>query len=376
MKKAVILTQPLFVNYGGIIQNFALQQALLKLNIQSVTANRLGNLPSLPRKVLSWIKNETYNRIKGCHYKKYTKKEKDLFSINAQSFIQKNINVSPDIHSTNQLEKFIKGKYDYVVIGSDQTWRPSISADIYNFFLDFLQDESQIKKIAYATSFGTDQWEFSEEQEKRCKQLVKQFDAVSVREESGISLCQQFLDVDAEHVLDPTLLLKQEDYLKIVHASDFENKEGIFTYVLDKAKQKNDLIKHVSDTLGMKVYTNQPKKDFYTESAEDLEDFVYPSIEGWLASFYKADFVITDSFHGTVFSILFNKPFITIVNHERGASRFYSLLKKLNLEDRLIRDVSLFNDEILQQPIDYSAVNSTLEKLRKDSYAFLKQTLC
>ena len=299
-----------------------------------------------------------------------------MFSRNAQSFIQKNINVSPDIHSTNQLEKFIKGKYDYVVIGSDQTWRPSISADIYNFFLDFLQDESQMKKIAYATSFGTDQWEFSEEQEKRCKQLVKQFDAVSVREESGISLCQQFLDVDAEHVLDPTLLLKQEDYLKIVHASDFENKEGIFTYVLDKAKQKNDLIKHVSDILGMKVYTNQPKKDFYTESAEDLEDFVYPSIEGWLASFYKADFVITDSFHGTVFSILFNKPFITFVNHDSVASRFYSLLKKLNLEDRLIRDVNLFNDEILQQPIDYSAVNSTLEELRKDSYAFLKQTLC
>ena len=124
------------------------------------------------------------------------------------------------------INKFIKGKYDYVVIGSDQTWRPSISADIYNFFLDFLQDENQIKKIAYATSFGTDQWEFSEEQEKRCKQLVKQFDAVSVREESGISLCQQFLDVDAEHVLDPTLLLKQEDYLKIVHASDFENKNS------------------------------------------------------------------------------------------------------------------------------------------------------
>ena len=376
MKKAVILTQPLFVNYGGILQNFALQKVLLKLNIESVTANRLGNIPSPVRRLFSRIKNETYNRITGNYKTRYTHKEISYFSKNARAFINKNINVSPDIHSTEQLYNFIRGNYDFVIVGSDQVWRPDISPEIFNYFLDFLQEEKEIKKIAYSASFGKDSWEFTPEQTIICKNLVKQFDAVSVREESGVALCRDYLNIKAEHVLDPTMLLSKNDYLEVVDRKDFSNRGGIFTYILDKTIEKRGFINKISQDLAMDVFTNQPTKDFYKETSKDLDELVYPPVEDWIASFCKANFIITDSFHGTVFSILFNKPFIAVINYDRGASRFYSLLKKLNLESRLISDINQFDTKILGEEINYEAVNKKLTEFKNESINFLKINLC
>lgn len=376
MKKAVILTQPLFVNYGGILQNFALQKVLLKLNIESVTANRLGNIPLPVRRLFSRIKNETYNRITGNYKTRYTHKEISYFSKNTRAFINKNINVSPDIRSTEQLYNFIKGNYDFVIVGSDQVWRPDISPEIFNYFLDFLQEEKEIKKIAYSASFGKDSWEFTPEQTIICKKLVKQFDAVSVREESGVALCRDYLNIKAEHVLDPTMLLSKDDYLKVVDRKDFNSRGGIFTYILDKTIEKRCFINKISQDLAMDVFTNQPTKDFYKETSKDLDELVYPPVEDWIASFCKANFIITDSFHGTVFSILFNKPFLAVVNYDRGASRFYSLLKKLNLESRLISDINQFDTKILCEKINYEAVNKKLTELKNESINFLKINLC
>lgn len=376
MKKAVILTQPLFVNYGGILQNFALQKALSKINIESITANRLGNIQSPVRKLLSRIKNETYNRLSGKYKKRYSQSQKVYFSKYTGEFINKNINVSPDIHTTKQLYDFIKGNYDYVIIGSDQVWRPDISPDIFNYFLDFLQGDKEIKKIAYAASFGKDSWEFSNEQTSTCKDLVKQFDAVSVREESGITLCRDYLDIHAEHVLDPTMLLIKDDYLEVIDHSNLNNTGGIFTYILDTSDEKKILIEKISHALALDVFKNQPTKDFYKEISSNFDELVYPPIESWIASFYKADFIITDSFHGTVFSILFNKPFLAVVNYDRGASRFYSILERLNLESRLISDINHFDNKILKESINYEAVNVKLAELRAESINFLKRNLC
>lgn len=376
MKKAVILTQPLYVNYGGILQNFALQKVLLKLNIASVTANRLGNVPSPIRRFLSRIKNETYNRIIGNYVTRYTQEERQYFSKNAKAFINKYINISPDIHSTRQLYDYINGKYDYVIVGSDQVWRPDISPDIYNYFLDFLSEENGIRKIAYSASFGKESWVFSNLQTSICKKLIKQFDAVSVREESGVSLCRDFLDIDAELVLDPTMLLSKDDYLEVVDTTNHKNRGGIFTYILDSNAEKRNLVDLISHTLSMNVFENQPIKDFYKETSDDIEEFVYPPIEGWIDAFHRSDFIITDSFHGTVFSILFNKPFLSVVNYDRGASRFYSLLNKFNLEGRLISDINQFESEILFESINYDEVNINLSELRDKSINFLKRNLC
>src|SRR5690606_19965537 len=126
---------------------------------------------------------------------------------NTYSFIARHIVLSDKVASDLQLrEHFRNNRYDAVIVGSDQTWRPRYSPNIYNYFLDFLRDEN-VRRIAYASSFGTDKWEYNDKQTDRCSKLAKEFDMISVREKSGVDLCIRHLGVEALAVLDPTLLL-------------------------------------------------------------------------------------------------------------------------------------------------------------------------
>src|SRR5690606_22144408 len=209
--------------------------------------------------------------------------------------------------------------FNAVIVGSDQTWRPKYSPDIYNFYLDFLENNNEIKKLAYASSFGTAAWEYTEEQTQRVSELAKQFHAISVSEAGGVDLCREKLGIEAVHLLDPTLLLTAEDYSELINQPK-TNKE-LFTYVLDESKEKQDFIQFIGKELKLKQHTNQAQK-FDAKVKRPLEELIMPPLEGWLQGFRDAEFVITDSFHGTVFSIINKKPFITLVNVKRGASRF------------------------------------------------------
>src|SRR5690606_38399089 len=290
-----------------------------------------------------------------------------------KKFINENIQLSPLIENTTDLKKhFNKNDFDAVIVGSDQTWRPKYSPNIYNYYLDFLKDNNQIKKLAYASSFGTAEWEYTEEQTKIVKQLVKQFHAISVREAAGVDLCREKLGVEAVHLLDPTLLLTAEDYSELINQPK-ANKE-LFTYVLDESQEKQDFIQFIGKELKLKQHTNQAQK-FDAKVKRPLEELIIPPLEGWLQGFRDAEFVITDSFHGTVFSIINKKPFISIVNKERGASRFESILSKLGLEDRMVYDVNAFDPSLLHKNIDYEAVHQKLNALKEKSLNFLKDNL-
>jgi len=379
MKRVAILTQPLKGNYGGIIQNYALQQVLKKEGFEVETISReYVKDASKFRVFLANFKNETYNRLKGKRKKIFTKQEANLIFKENKRFIHDQLEVSKKLYSTDDLSAYFDvKKFDVVIVGSDQTWRPKYSPNIYNYFLDFLEGDNQILKIAYASSFGTDKWEFTKEEELRCKELVKYFNAVSVRELSGVSLCQNFLDTDAQWVLDPTLLLQKEDYMSLFQHISVE-KKGVFNYVLDRESSKQRFIDGVANKLQLKLFKHQPHRSIEKGVIYDftsIDDFKYPPLEGWLKSFSDSDFVLTDSFHGTVFSIIFNKPFLAIVNEDRGASRFYSLLKVFGLESRLVTDVQSFDNNILNEVIDYKKVNDVLSNLRTQSYKFIKESM-
>ena len=122
-------------------------------------------------------------------------------------------------------------------------------------------------------------------------------------------------------------------------------------------------------------YTAMPRKDMQNLSAENINEFIFPPVEEWINGFMSADYIITDSFHGTLFSIIFNKKFISIGNKRRGLSRFTSILKQLGLENRLLLDVSDFSPELLNEDIDWDSVNIKLEVERKESIEFLKNNL-
>ncbi|MDF2476030.1 MAG: polysaccharide pyruvyl transferase [Sphingobacterium sp.] len=376
MKKVAILTQPLGKNYGGIIQNFALQKVLKNEGYLPVTVRRDNYEKFSLRLFLSSVKNKTYNQLLGKKRKEFKRRELDLIYSKMEDFIQKNINITERIFNTDGLSNhFHSQNYSAVIVGSDQTWRPKYSPNILNYYLDFIKSNNLITKISYASSFGTDEWEYNDREKNECTELIKLFDAVSVREDSGMDLCLKHFGMKAQLVLDPTLLLERSEYLD-VFKSLIEKRAGLFTYVLDKSSIKNDFIEQVSQKLGLSIFSNQPKKSINDVSNfHSLDDYIFPSVEDWLSSFHNAEFVITDSFHGTVFSIIFNKPFISIVNSERGASRFLSLLKLFSLEDRLVSSIDLFDFEKLNDPIDYEVINKKLEDLRNNSKQFLKLAL-
>lgn len=374
--KIAIMTQPLGKNYGGIMQAWALQQVLKRMGHEVVTIDRQPDQPGLAYKAARLAYRAGMKAIG--KRKAPINLEKHLPTIlqHTQRFIDQHLTMSEPLYSTQQLRAhFDRENYDAVIVGSDQTWRPQYSPNIYNFFLDFLEVKD-ILRIAYASSFGVDEWEYTEEQTKRCAELAKKFDAVSVREASGIILCRNYLGIEAIHSLDPTILLTKEAHEELIESKEIGENSGIYTYILDKNTSKQKIINAASTKLNEPVFCAQAKQSIELGKKGDASDYIMPSVADWIAGFANAKFVITDSFHGMVFSIIFRKPFLVLNNTDRGSARFTSLLGLLNLTDRIITAGSNENlENKLKQPVDYNEINKILCTLRENSINPLQKSL-
>jgi hypothetical protein len=376
--KIGILTQPLLENYGGLLQCYALQTILKRLGHEVWVVQRTtGELQGSTKKVLfSCIKQFDKiflgeKLIKRLRPSTYAKRNTSYFVLN---YINPKTKL---ITTTETLKKcHIEQNFEAYIVGSDQVWRPIYSPCINNYFLDFLVPQDRTKRIAYAASFGVDEWEFSEEETSVCKDLIKLFDGVSVRENSATALCEKYLGRnDALHVLDPTMLLEKEDYIRIVEKEKEPKSPGnLFCYILDESSEKNQVVESIASQIDAVPFTQMPKCKLTYENLRDrLEDCVYPSVTAWLRAFMDADMVVTDSFHGCVFSIIFNKPFWVIGNHSRGMARFESLLSMFGLEGRLMSTDSIPVE--LSSPIDWDRVNTIKKDWQEKSYNFLERNL-
>lgn len=354
--KIGILTQHFLLNYGGIIQNFALQQVLLKLGHDPLTFEH-DTCYSRTRWFLRSAKHVLKNHsLKGLPV--YPTYQGRIGNKNFIKFVLKNIRSV----TVNDFTPDLTQKYglDAYVVGSDQVWRPAFNLGprLGNMFLDFAGDD--VKKISYAASFGCKEWEYTEEQERMCGKLAKRFDAISVREASGVDLCKEHFGVDATLVLDPTLLLNKEDYGKVCH--DVPKKEKhIFVYSLVVSEGVLAVAENVAEAMGLSIIVKQAGRKVKKED----------TIEDWFAEFRDADYVVTDSFHGMVFSIIFNKPFSIVMNPSGGNDRYLSLLSQLGLMERIVSDEL----QPVFSAIDWSDVNHRLTELRKASFEFLKTNL-
>jgi polysaccharide pyruvyl transferase WcaK-like protein len=374
--KIAIMTHPLGKNYGGIMQAWALQQVLKSGGHEPVTIDR-GVDAKGPAYRTARFSYRALQKLLGkrkgpINFERYL----PVILRQPNGFIEQNLKMSEPLNSTVKLkEHFEREQYDAVIVGSDQTWRPSYSPNIDNFFLDFIQG-SDIKRIAYASSFGVDEWEFTKEQTQRCAALAKQFDAISMRENSGVDLCRRHFGVEATRVLDPTLLLERSFYEALYTNKDIPEGQGVYTYILDQANWKDRVVETVKKELNKEQYCSQPKASLSGFSSSNLADYNMPSVEVWIKGFADAEFVITDSFHGTIFSIIFNKPFISLINSSRGASRFYSILDELCLLDRLVAnfDEDALN-RLLSTKVNWAGVNDSLARSTFKSGNFLRAAL-
>lgn len=378
--KICILTQPLGHNYGGLLQAYALQVVLKRMGHEVWTEDRRDNrlqislkLKKAIRQVLSILFSRVSDRFRKVYYP--TQKERNIIQQHTDSFIRQYLTITEPIFSADKKQLLHYG-FEAYVVGSDQVWRPMYSPCLTNYFLDFTKNDT-VKRIAYAASFGTDEWEYTKRQTEICSRLVQRFDAVSVREESGVGLCEKYLHVNASHVLDPTLLLDMDDYMHLIDNEQMrlDGPGGVYTYILDANSEKTKIINSVSRNLDLAPFTVMPQKNFYQAGPELIDRCVYAPVSMWLQGFKDAKFVVTDSFHGTVFSIMFNKPFIVIANKSRGLSRFTSLLKMVGLENRLLFSASELTDELIKSTIDFSAVKASIASERIQSIEFLSKYL-
>jgi hypothetical protein len=244
---------------------------------------------------------------------------------------------------------------------------------ITNYFCDFINSSSNSICISYAASFGVDNWEFSKEDTVKCKDLIKKFKAVSVREDSGINLCNKYLDVEAQKVLDPTMLISKEEYLKMIPNS-FRD-DFLFYYILDETKIKMEILSKIASHYSLSAKRILPENRVEQDNYSNIEECIYPDLTCWIENVANAKVVFTDSFHGCVFAIIFNKPFYVVVNSERGASRFNSLLKMFSLENRIINNLDDITPKLLSVQIDWVKVNTLLEVYKTDSLKYLSRNL-
>lgn len=378
--KIGILTQPLHNNYGGLLQNYALQQVLKGMGHEVETVDWFPKKPGVLKEWL-WQKKEMLLSLmlKDREFPRYqlTNEEEAVIGRYTQHFTSRYITVCPQ--KADRIEDFYaidtEYKYDAYVVGSDQVWRPSYNVFQKAMFLDFVT-RKDVKRIAYAASFGTSRWEFTPTMTEICAQLAKKFDLVTVREKSGVDLCRVYLGVNAQQVIDPTMLLRKEDYENLVLEENEPKSDGtLFYYILDPTIEKKNFIEKYAGEHGMNPYTIMPKCQAENRTRKDvkrhIEDCIFPSVTSWLRGFMDAKTVIVDSFHGAVFSIIFNKPFWVIDNNKRGNARFDSLFKLLGLEDRM---VDTMNDFYSNKPIDWQRVNYILETKRNECHHLLLES--
>ena len=368
--KVGILTQPLRTNYGGLLQAYALQTVLTHLGHEAMIMNRCyKNVPASLMTRMLRIKNILIGRDVVCKDKKKISYAEKKIS----KFIQDRYRLTDSIYTTEDLKVCVdKEKLNVIVVGSDQVWRPRYSPNIFNYFLDFLENKA-VKRYSYAASFGVDSWEYNRNETERCSQLAQRFDGITVRESSAVNLCNDNLGVKASLVLDPTLLLSTKDYIDLLGDDTKKSNGELFTYILDSGAEKDAIVEMIANTTNYKPFACMPKLELtYKNAKKNLEDCQIPAVEQWIQSFVDAKMVVTDSFHGTVFSIIFNKPFWVFSNPRRGNTRMESLLALFELKERMVTEENIANKD-LDAPIDWGKVNCIKKDWQKKSMEFLKK---
>lgn len=372
-----ILTHPFRGNFGGMLQAYSLyavtndrqteSRVLISQNdLTYAKAYKKDHLPHILRTAIIIFKYFLskifiYNGyIKSPHIKHISN------SLSMRDNFTKTLNIfSPEVKQLNSY-----------IVGSDQVWRASYARILEHtafFFLDFASTEQREKSISYAASFGTDEWEGSPEETSLCRELLCQFKAVSVREFSGVRICKEVFGVEAVQMPDPTLLSTLKDYERVIDSEKTRAPKAPFfaSYVLDDCIATSRLLDNVEKSEGLYHQRLLPKP-----TASKRWDRSYCTVAQWLRYLRDCDAVVTDSFHGCVFSIIYNKPFVCLGNEGRGSARFDTLFQVFGLEDRLVTSRDLEEVlRVLRKPIDWARVNAIHESERQRGLDFLRRNL-
>jgi len=373
--KIALVTFPFVPSHGSILQTYAIYTKLKEMGHDVTILNRIKPDPSLSilmRRTLFNLKNKIIGVYRGPVF----------YRGNSPKVIMKNLTPFIDsyfgedvvtVFSKQEAHAFVMSHaFDAFIVGSDQVWRPKFVPDVFHYYLDFLPKTSTAKRIAFCPSFGTDEWEYSIEQTIKCKNLLSNFNAVAVREKGGVSLCANYLNRDVAHLFDPTILYPASVYFDLFVKKQESEIDIASIYYLDYNSGKTTIVDKVCERLNLKAsYINNRIQDYNAR----INERIAPSLSAWMSGFFNSRFIITDSFHATLFALYFNKPFITVINESRGTARFHSLMEELSLQERLVSTTEAVTDELIDSHIDWTRINRVLEQQRAESIKFLTNSL-
>lgn len=343
------------INYGSMMTYFALNRVLedMGLSVLMIDNPLPGNEQRRRRKTHPYHFGRQYYKISG---------HRDL----------------GQLHTLNQV-------CDSFIVGSDQLWNYGLSkAYGQAYFLSFA--DNQHKTISYATSFGKNQYTGPESALLLTRKNLQRMDAISVRDGFSAEICKNVFGVEAEQVLDPVFLCPVSWYEKLIEDSQMEPKQDYyFAYILDPTPEKGMLLKQLAQTTKKKVYVVLDLANGYSEKnleilalqeAPDVEVLNNVEVREWLNYLKNSEGVITDSFHGVCFSVVFHKKFNGIINARRGAERFTTILGAAGLLDHLYASP----EEIIKKGewfdgIDYEYVERELKPLKQKSRKWLEDAL-
>ena len=366
--KIGIITYHWAVNYGAVTQAYALRTYLKNLGHEVEFINYIPNSqrPSLIRKYFG--KSIQLTKIKW-----KSAKRKSMFKT-FSSYLK----VGGIYSSIDELQNY-PPKYDVYICGSDQIWNydlvkgaSKLSGVAKEYYLNF--GSKSIKRIAYAPSFGSGK--IPDELKDEITLYLSRFDYLSVREKSGVEMVEGLGFKDVAWMPDPTFLLKPKDYLNLELSKTNIKSNYVYSYVLEG--QDDIVIKVLS------ILSDNNKLPVYnvfmgTTMKERNHHNITPSPEQWLHYINDSSFVVTNSFHSTVFAIIFHKPFITLPLSGKASGRnerIISLLNYLGLTDRILNDYS--NEavnKIKSQTIDWVDVDYRLSQWREKAFKYLTNAL-
>jgi hypothetical protein len=298
-------------------------------------------------------------KIKGIHAKrKYIKFE---------AFIANQLHTTTCYPSYQALVDAKAGdSYDILITGSDQVWNGAITGGLNRaFFLDFTK--KPVRKISFASSIG--KTVLKDYEKDFFEHYLKNFDAIAVREESAKEMLSPLTNTPIEVVVDPTLLLEVSDYDKLKKTPKY-NRGYILVHVINADSIVRPIAEKLSKLTGLPVIHNRPDKRYSNE----LGRFDDAGVEEFLGLIEQADYVVTNSFHATVFAIIYRRKFFTIP-HEKYPERMVHLLSMLELSNYLVKDSLDLPSNPNGINYHYDKANKLLDIQRKHSQDILKKEL-
>lgn len=374
-------------NFGSALQTYATQEAINQLGIETGIFDITGVKKSMDNKKKLFYLKRMLNpdEFKYVTSKFFSRKKKASgngeYAKNMairhnvyQKFYAKELKFLPHVEGWKALGNQAAA-CDAVLVGSDQLWRPSNIAGEY-FTLEFVPEK--VKKIAYSTSFGVA--ELPKGMYKHAKKFLNRIEFLSVREDTGAKLVKKITGRDIPVVCDPTMLLRPDEWMKIQNETPIIDGDYILTYFMGDNQQHREFAKRLRQETGFKIVGLLHGSVYLPEDEKYVDYAPYDIGPGEFINLIRnAKFMCTDSFHGSVFSILNKTPFFAFRRYEDKSEnssndRIYTLLKWTGLSDRMLYGTENIKEQI-NKSIDFTHVLSAVEKKRVESLEYLKKSL-